>query len=99
VSERRQAGCAARELCCELLVRHTNKRHRVTSANSVRRMPAVPPPRPACFHGSECWAALAADFHTLERRYAVINADVLDAWFDPAPAIVERVGAMLPFLL
>ncbi|MFE9839125.1 aminotransferase class I/II-fold pyridoxal phosphate-dependent enzyme [Streptomyces sp. NPDC005551] len=38
-----------------------------------------------CEHGGASFTAIGADFRTLERRHEVITADVLDAWFPPAP--------------
>jgi hypothetical protein len=35
----------------------------------------------------------------LERHEEVINADVLDAWFDPSPRVLERLREFLPFLV
>jgi histidinol-phosphate/aromatic aminotransferase/cobyric acid decarboxylase-like protein/GNAT superfamily N-acetyltransferase len=53
----------------------------------------------ACYHGGAFFDAVGEDFETLERADAVINADVLDAWFDPAPAVVEKVASYLAFAL
>jgi histidinol-phosphate/aromatic aminotransferase/cobyric acid decarboxylase-like protein len=39
-----------------------------------------------CEHGGASFTAIGADFRTLERRREVVTADVLDAWFPPAPA-------------
>ncbi|MGB3763837.1 MAG: GNAT family N-acetyltransferase, partial [Ornithinimicrobium sp.] len=49
-------------------------------------------PRPdGCEHGGASFTAIGADFRTLDRRRAVVAADVLDAWFPPAPAVVEAL--------
>jgi histidinol-phosphate/aromatic aminotransferase/cobyric acid decarboxylase-like protein/GNAT superfamily N-acetyltransferase len=53
----------------------------------------------ACFHGGAFFGAIGEDFRTLERRHAVINADVLDAWFPPAPAVLTALEEHLPWLL
>ena len=53
----------------------------------------------ACYHGGEFFRAIGEDFATLERKDAVINADVLDAWFDPAPSVVTKLAEHLPFAL
>ena len=53
----------------------------------------------ACFHGGAFFDALGDTFATLERRESVINADVLDAWFPPAPAVVQSLTEHLPWLL
>ncbi|MHC4108977.1 MAG: pyridoxal phosphate-dependent aminotransferase, partial [Planctomycetota bacterium] len=38
-------------------------------------------------------------FDALERRQQVINADVLDAWFDPSPKVQRALRQHLPWLL
>ncbi|MGH9592627.1 MAG: hypothetical protein ACRD5L_06010, partial [Bryobacteraceae bacterium] len=50
-------------------------------------------------HGGESFEAVGEDFRTLERGSEVINADVLDAWFDPSPGVIEVLHRFLPFLL
>jgi histidinol-phosphate/aromatic aminotransferase/cobyric acid decarboxylase-like protein/GNAT superfamily N-acetyltransferase len=40
-----------------------------------------------CEHGGAFFRAIGEDFATLGRRREIINADVLDAWFPPAPAV------------
>jgi histidinol-phosphate/aromatic aminotransferase/cobyric acid decarboxylase-like protein/N-acyl-L-homoserine lactone synthetase len=52
-----------------------------------------------CFHGGAFFDAIGDEFEELERRHSIINADVLDAWFDPAPSVLEKVGAHLSFSL
>jgi histidinol-phosphate/aromatic aminotransferase/cobyric acid decarboxylase-like protein/GNAT superfamily N-acetyltransferase len=52
-----------------------------------------------CFHGGAFWDAIGDTFETLERRHDVIAADVLDAWFDPAPQVVAAVQGALAFAL
>ncbi len=42
-----------------------------------------------CFHGGAFWEEIGPRFDCLERRADVVNADVLDAWFPPAPAVIE----------
>lgn len=53
----------------------------------------------ACFHGGAFFSAIGETFDTLERRLDVINADVLDAWFPPAPAVTAALSAHLPWLM
>jgi histidinol-phosphate/aromatic aminotransferase/cobyric acid decarboxylase-like protein/GNAT superfamily N-acetyltransferase len=53
----------------------------------------------SCFHGGAFFEAVGSDFKTLERARQIINADVLDAWFDPAPAVLEGLREHLPWLL
>ncbi|MGV3616922.1 MAG: pyridoxal phosphate-dependent aminotransferase [Fimbriimonas sp.] len=45
----------------------------------------------ACFHGGAFWDAIGIDYRDLERRNGVVNADVLDAWFPPAPAVLKAL--------
>ncbi|TKV60355.1 histidinol-phosphate aminotransferase family protein [Nakamurella flava] len=52
-----------------------------------------------CFHGGAFFAAIGEDFADLDRRHGVVNADVLDAWFPPAPGVLDAVSAHLPWLL
>ncbi|WP_424216278.1 aminotransferase class I/II-fold pyridoxal phosphate-dependent enzyme (plasmid) [Streptomyces sp. BI20] len=45
-------------------------------------------PRPdGCEHGGASFTAIGTDFRTLHRRHEVVAADVLDAWFPPAPGV------------
>lgn len=53
----------------------------------------------ACFHGGAFFSAIGETFDTLERRLDIINADVLDAWFPPAPAVTATLAAHLPWLM
>lgn len=63
------------------------------------RLP-VPFHRPApCFHGGAFFEAIGERFDSLHRRRDVINADVLDAWFPPAPGVLAALGEELPWLL
>ncbi|MGC1208346.1 MAG: aminotransferase class I/II-fold pyridoxal phosphate-dependent enzyme [Ornithinimicrobium sp.] len=49
-------------------------------------------PRPdGCEHGGASFTAIGTDFRTLDRRREVVAADVLDAWFPPAPAVLEAL--------
>ena len=60
----------------------------------------VPLRKPAsCFHGGAFFGAIGAGFLSLERRHSIINADVLDAWFPPAPAVIESLREHLPWLM
>jgi histidinol-phosphate/aromatic aminotransferase/cobyric acid decarboxylase-like protein len=57
--------------------------------------------RPAehCYHGGAFWNVLGEDFSNLRRSQQVVNADVLDAWFDPAPAVLSAIANNLPLLV
>lgn len=52
-----------------------------------------------CYHGGVSFSAIGEDFATLERRHTIVNADVLDAWFPPAPGVVSTLQTHLPWLL
>ena len=54
---------------------------------------------PSCFHGGAFFEAIGADFGRLERSTAVVNADVLDAWFPPAPGVIDSLNDYLPWLV
>jgi histidinol-phosphate/aromatic aminotransferase/cobyric acid decarboxylase-like protein/GNAT superfamily N-acetyltransferase len=53
----------------------------------------------ACFHGGAFFSAIGESFQALETHNAVINADVLDAWFPTAPAALAALQEHLPWLL
>ncbi len=55
-------------------------------------------PPAACFHGGASFDAIGTDFRSLERRHDVVNADVLDAWFDPSPRVLAALSQALPWL-
>lgn len=40
-----------------------------------------------CEHGGASFAEFGSDFRTIDRRTQVVAADVLDAWFPPAPGV------------
>ncbi|MDQ0766775.1 pyridoxal phosphate-dependent aminotransferase [Streptomyces canus] len=45
-------------------------------------------PRPdGCEHGGASFTAIGTDFRSLHRRHQIVAADVLDAWFPPAPGV------------
>lgn len=56
------------------------------------------PPTP-CLHGGAFFEAIGPEFGSLQKRREIINADVLDAWFPPAPEIVRTLREDLPWLL
>lgn len=53
----------------------------------------------SCWHGGASFAAIGADFTRPQRRQEVVAADVLDAWFSPAPRLVAAMRELLPWLL
>ncbi|MEE9129459.1 MAG: aminotransferase class I/II-fold pyridoxal phosphate-dependent enzyme [Phycisphaerales bacterium] len=52
-----------------------------------------------CYHGGAFFEAIGERFGSLDRRKNVINADVLDAWFDPAPRVIQALREHLPWLV
>jgi histidinol-phosphate/aromatic aminotransferase/cobyric acid decarboxylase-like protein len=52
-----------------------------------------------CYHGGAFFEAIGEDFETLDKRHNVINADVLDAWFEPAPAVSAKLLEHLTFAI
>ena len=53
----------------------------------------------ACFHGGAFFEAIGSRFERLHTVPKVINADVLDAWFPPAPKVLHALEQYLPWLL
>jgi histidinol-phosphate/aromatic aminotransferase/cobyric acid decarboxylase-like protein len=51
-----------------------------------------------CFHGGAFFESIGDRFDDLTRRYAIINADVLDAWFPPAPGVLTALTEHLDWL-
>ncbi len=56
-------------------------------------------PKAPCDHGGAFFAAVGARFDDLSRRHRVVSADVLDAWFPPAPGVMEAIHEHLPWML
>ncbi len=54
---------------------------------------------PKAYHGGAFWDGIQSDFSTLERSKTIINADVLDAWFDPSPRVIEKLSHFLPWII
>src|SRR5258706_7124442 len=72
--------------------------HPEKQSRSKRRADA-PHSKAPCFHGGAFFEAIGADFDYLERRHEIINADVLDAWFDPSPKVIAVLQEHLPWLI
>lgn len=53
----------------------------------------------SCYHGGAFWDAVGNGFESLARAPDMVTADVLDAWFPPAPAVLDAVREHLPYLL
>ncbi|HEX8896235.1 MAG TPA: aminotransferase class I/II-fold pyridoxal phosphate-dependent enzyme [Terriglobales bacterium] len=54
--------------------------------------------RTHCPHGGSFWEILGDDFTHLSGTTDIVNADVLDAWFDPAPAVMVALEQNLTLL-
>src|SRR5213593_353028 len=52
-----------------------------------------------CYHGGAFFEAIGSDFDQLGKRHQIINADVLDAWFDPSPRVTAALTEHLPWLI
>ena len=53
----------------------------------------------ACYHGGQFFDAIGEDLQTLDKAQQIINADVLDAWFPPPPAVLNIVQENLAWFL
>jgi histidinol-phosphate/aromatic aminotransferase/cobyric acid decarboxylase-like protein len=51
------------------------------------------------FHGGAFFEDIGPDFSNLERKEQVINADVVDAWYDPSPRVTAKIAEYLPWLI
>ena len=52
-----------------------------------------------CFHGGAFFEGIGVDFNSLDEKDNIISADVLDAWFPPAPKIQEVIQSYLPWII
>lgn len=55
--------------------------------------------RAKAFHGGASFEFIGSRFDDLSRINKCINADVLDAWFDPSPMVVATIREHLPWIL
>ena len=56
-------------------------------------------PLETCYHGGAFFEAIGEGFETLDRRRGIIPADVLDAWFPPAPAVLRTLRDHLDWVV
>jgi histidinol-phosphate/aromatic aminotransferase/cobyric acid decarboxylase-like protein len=77
------------------LARPTDDQH---TSLAGRDAPGVVGGPPACDHGGASFRAIGDRFDDLSRRHGVIDADVLDAWFDPAPDVLAALAEHLAWL-
>ena len=52
-----------------------------------------------CYHGGAFFDSIGDQFDDLGKRKSVINADVLDAWYPPAPAAQRALRQHLPWIM
>lgn len=52
-----------------------------------------------CYHGGAFFDAIGDQFDHMDRVGSVINADVLDAWFPPAPPAQDALRCQLPWIM
>jgi histidinol-phosphate/aromatic aminotransferase/cobyric acid decarboxylase-like protein len=52
-----------------------------------------------CYHGGAFFDAIGDGFDRMDKVDEIINADVLDAWFPPAPAAVNALRDRLPWIM
>jgi histidinol-phosphate/aromatic aminotransferase/cobyric acid decarboxylase-like protein len=50
-------------------------------------------------HGGDFFQSIGVELDHLERHTAVINADVLDAWYDPSPRVLAAMSQHLAWLI
>ena len=53
----------------------------------------------SCFHGGAFFEGIGVEFNNLDEKNNIISADVLDAWFPPAPKIQEVIQSYLPWII
>lgn len=51
------------------------------------------------YHGGAFFSAIGEDFSRFERYKRIVNADVLDAWFDPSPKVLKVIKRNLPYII
>src|SRR5205823_5946255 len=55
-------------------------------------------PSAPCFHGGASIAEAGARLERLHEAQNIVNADVLDAWFEPSARVIETLRELLPWL-
>ena len=53
----------------------------------------------SCFHGGAFFEGIGVKFNNLSEKDNIINADVLDAWFPPAPNIQKTIQNNLAWII
>ncbi len=83
-------------------LRKGTERHRALVNRLTRHVDwQLPQPMTSevCYHGGAFFEAIGDTFENLDRHREVINADVMDAWFPPAPAVIETLQSELPWII
>jgi histidinol-phosphate/aromatic aminotransferase/cobyric acid decarboxylase-like protein len=52
-----------------------------------------------CYHGGAFFDSIGDQFDDLNKRKSIINADVLDAWYPPAPSAQRALREHLPWIM
>ncbi len=73
-------------------VRTATRRDKPFASRLAEAKPRAGSPPAVCDHGGAFYRAIGADFSRLDRRTEVVNADVLDAWFPPAPGVIDALS-------
>lgn len=92
----------------EVMIAHVDDIERASTArpdtlarieSALASAPALPAKKAPCDHGGAFFAAIGSSFDNLARRHDIISADVLDAWFPPAPGVMDALHEHLPWIL
>ncbi|OGY86954.1 MAG: hypothetical protein A2233_00475 [Candidatus Kerfeldbacteria bacterium RIFOXYA2_FULL_38_24] len=51
------------------------------------------------YHGGAFFEAIGEDFSSLNKANGIINADVLDAWFNPSPKVIKKIKKYTEFII
>lgn len=73
--------------------------HGAPPSAAPRTPPGDAPRAEHCFHGGAAFEAIGERFERLDRCGDIINADVLDAWFPPAPGVIRALREHLTWLI
>lgn len=82
---------AVNELAQHASARYGGTLERLRSMVDWRLDMAFAPRPDGCEHGGVSFTAIGTDFRDLRRRHHVVAADVLDAWFPPAPGVRDAL--------
>ena len=52
-----------------------------------------------CYHGGDFFNSIGDQFDDLSKRGGIINADVLDAWYPPAPAVQQALKEHMEWII